>query len=475
MVKRFRIVLVGGGSVTWSPTILNDMMLKEGLGDAEYVLLDLNREAAERIAKFARLLARRRRLGCTFQATTNQKAALEGADSIIITVSTGGLDAMQHDIAIPESYSIYQTVGDTVGPGGWARGLRNIPVFIKLAQDIKAVAPDAWVLNYTNPMGTLTRTLTNVLDQPAVGLCHGVFEVFGAMKTIFKLESEDEIKVRFGGVNHFFWILDISIAGQDGYALLRERMKGRTFSQLMAEVHGDPPGHRPRYALASEFFSQVGYLPYGGDRHTAEFVSGYLNIDEARLADFNLIRTTVQERRDRMARQRKDVDDMIAGRKPLPKNVASRETAADISATKAVGLALRSAGLAKAGPSQLRRAAGEFIDVVNLPNRGQIANLPLGTVVESMGVVNGLGFTPLTVGNLPESALNLVLPHARNQALIVDAIFQADKEMAMQALLNDPLCSHLPKSKIRRMGEELWQAHRLLLPKPFGAAPAVKV
>jgi alpha-galactosidase/6-phospho-beta-glucosidase family protein len=450
MAKRFKVVLVGGGSVLWSPTLINDMMLKDELREAQYVVLDIDRKAGERIATLGKMIAAKRGLGCTWEQTANQRKAFDGADAILITVSTGGFDSMAHDLAIPEKYQIYQTVGDTVGPGGWARGLRNIPVFARMAMDIRELAPEAWVLNYTNPMGTLTQTLNLLTNQPVVGLCHGVFEVYAVLRKIFKLESDDDIKVNFGGMNHFFWIMNFRIKGRDGYAMLRAKLRSRSFPELISEAYEDAAGFSSRYWLAAELYNQTGYLPYFGDRHSSEFISGYLNIDEKRLERFNLERTSIEFRRERHAKRGQKIDDMIAGKAELPPEKSSRETAADITATRASG--------------------GEFIDVVNVPNRGQIANLPLGTVVETMGVVNAMGFTPLTVGELPAPVYNLVRPHAENQNLIVDAMCEGDKEKAMQALLNDPLCSHLPKSKIREMGEELLKAHAALLPKPFGTA-----
>lgn len=454
MAERPKITLVGGGSVNWSPRLLNDMMLKEGLGEADYYLLDIDIKAAERVAKLCAKMAKKRKLGCKFTPTSDETLAFENASSIIITISTGGLDAMSHDLAIPEKYQIYQTVGDTVGPGGWSRALRNIPVFARWAKKINKLAPDAWVLNYTNPMSSLTKTLCDLLDQPVVGLCHGLYEVYRVLQQVFELESEDEIKTRFGGVNHFFWLLDMSIRGRDGYAMLRERLRGRNFSELVAEAYVDEAGFSSRYKLAGELLNQIGYLPYLGDRHTSEFIPGYLNIDEGRLTDFNLKRTTIEERRERAAKRANEIEDMIAGKKPTPEK-ASRETAADITAIRIHG--------------------GEMIDVINTPNRGQIANLPFGSVVETLGVVNSVGFTPLSVGELPCQIHALTLPHAINQDMLVEASFEGDKEKAMQALLADPLCSHLPKCRTREMGEELLKANARILPKPFGRAAALKI
>jgi len=447
-VDRFRIVMVGGGSVGWMPRILSDMMLKEELADAEYVLFDIDLNAAERVAAYGRMLAERRRLGCVFTPTDDQRAAFEGADVICITISTGGLDAMESDIAIPEKYGIFQTVGDTVGPGGWSRALRNLPVFLEMGFRIDELAPEAWVLNYTNPLSVLTKALCLTTGQPVVGLCHGVFENYRVLMKIFGLESEDDIHCRFGGVNHFFWMLDLAIEGEPGYPLLMERLGDGNFVDLVDEVYVDEAGFSSRYHLASDLLRRFGYLPYLGDRHTSEFLSNCLAPDEKRLKEWGLVRTPVQKRREGLKRRTDGLTDMLEGRKELPGDEASRETAADIAAIRAAG--------------------GGFIDVVNVPNVGQIPNLPLGAVVESLGVVNTLGFTPLTVGPLPEPILHLVRPHAENQEAIVEAVVQEDEELAIHALMADPLCSHLTYTRISEMADELLDANRDLLPPPFG-------
>lgn len=196
--------MVGGGSVNWSPKLINDLMLKKGLEKAEFSLLDIDLESAEKIAKLGRKLSEKRELSCSFEATSDEEVAFTDANYVIITITTGGLDAMGYDLKIPEEYGIYQTVGDTVGPGGWARGLRNVPVFANMAKKTEKLSPHALVLNYTNPMATLTNVFYKVSKLPTVGLCHGVFEIYRILMEIFDLKKEDEIKVNFGGTNHFF-------------------------------------------------------------------------------------------------------------------------------------------------------------------------------------------------------------------------------------------------------------------------------
>lgn len=435
-MARLKIALVGGGSVNWAPKLVRDCLRTEGLAGAEYRLLDIDRKAAELVARVGERCCREWGLAASFLPTTSPGRALAGANSVIITISTGGLGAMQHDVHLPERYGIFQTVGDTVGPGGWSRALRNVPVFLKLAAQVRKHCPRAAVLNYSNPMAVLTRTLAERLDGPTVGLCHGLFENIEALMKVFGLKSEEEIKLRTAGLNHFFWILEMRVRGRDGYRMLRARLRKRGFARLFPE--------RP---LAAELFDEFGRLPYFGDRHTCEFFGRYVAPTRRRVARSGLVRTSVAQRRRAMAGSRKRVRALAAGRARLPKE-RSRETAADITAAMAGGR--------------------EFIDVVNLPNRGQVDNLPRGAVVETLGVVNSLGFTPLSAGPLPEKILAATLPHAVTQRLVYEAARDGDRAKAFDALSLDPLCSHLPLKRVREMGEKLMRANRKYLPQFFG-------
>lgn len=443
MRKKPRIVMVGGGSVNWSPDLINDLLMTPGLEEAQFIILDIDEKAAFKMVQFARKLNERRGTDCTFEFSNNQTEAFTGADFILITISTGGLDAMKHDLEIPEDYRIFQTVGDTVGPGGWARGLRNIPVFAEMAKNIEKYSPNAVVLNYTNPMAPLTNVFYKTTRLKTVGLCHGLFEVYEVLMKIFKLDSEEDIKARFGGTNHFFWIIDMKIKGEDGFALLREKMNGRLFAELIKDTCTDAVGFQSGKWLSSELFDYFGYLPYMADRHICEFIPGFLAVDERKLKKYHIKRTSIKDRREKLLNGRKRLDAIISGELKL-RDKRSRETAADIISALVKGK--------------------DFIDVVNLPNTGQITNLPAGSIVETLGVVNDLGFTPLNAGDLPEPVLNLVLPHVRNQNIIVEAGLEGNLEKALWALYNDPMCSHLTMPEIKEMGMKLLKANKQYLP-----------
>lgn len=185
MKRKVKIAIIGGGSFNWCPTIIRDTIQTEGFGELDFRLLDINLTAARRIARLGRKMASQWNRPASFLPTNDPQLALKGADFVIITISTGGLTTMAHDVQIPEKFGIYQTVGDTVGPGGWSRTMRNIPVFVDLTEKIRRFAPRAFIINYTNPMSTLTKTICLHTDQPVVGLCHGLFELYDVLKRIF--------------------------------------------------------------------------------------------------------------------------------------------------------------------------------------------------------------------------------------------------------------------------------------------------
>ncbi len=350
---------------------------------------------------------------------------------------------MTHDLKIPERYGIFGTVGDTVGPGGWARALRNVPVFVHLARAIEKASPRAVVLNYTNPMAALTDVLHRTSSLRNVGLCHGVFDNINILKTIFKVDEEN-LKINFAGINHFFWILDFTVNGKPGYPMLKRKLKGKSFEKLLGGNHKDAAGFAHRhFTLFKTLYEEYGYLPYSGDRHTCEFLSWTMGPKSSDLKRYDLERTTIAQRKAGYAKSRRRTFRIAAGKEPLIKR--SRETAIDIMSAIATNTA--------------------FTDVVNLPNNGQVDNLPRGAVVETMGTVDALGFRGISAGPLPEPLRALTEPHCRVQTMTVDAALEGNIDKALTALIMDPSCSHLPPSQIRKMGKELISATKAWLPQ----------
>jgi alpha-galactosidase len=434
-----KITLVGGGSYAWTPRIVCDMLLTPALANAEYILLDIDKKTSDLTKAYLDELCNRIGVKGKITSTNNQTKALQGADYVIITISTGGLAAMAHDLAIPEKFGIYHTVGDTCGPGGWSRTIRNFDVFANLANVFNEHCPKAMILNYTNPMITLTDVLARMCEGPVIGLCHGLFENLEFIKRYYKLDSEDEIAVKYAGINHFFWITEARARGIDVMKDMTRLMKTKGFTQLRNAAYVDPLGHKSNREVATELFRQTGIMPYLGDRHTCEWFPRYITSKEA-IKKYKILRTPIRDRYKWRSDAEKHLKKQIAG-KGWPKEIKrTRETAADIVEAHSQGRV--------------------FIDVGNVPNIGQVSNLPLGAVLETAVRVDRNGLSPIAFGELPEQIRGMIDPWCSVLTMVVDALFAGDRKMAMRALRQDPICTGLTDPQVEEMGNRLLGAHK---------------
>jgi len=438
-----RIVIVGGGSPAWTPRIVKDMLLTESLSSAHYVLYDVDKAASDLTRALLMKLAKQLKTNPRITSADRRASAFRDADYFVITISTGGLNAMARDLAIPEDYSIYHTVGDTTGPGGWARLMRNFEVFARLARDFNRYAPGAMVLNYSNPMTTLTDVLSRLCLGPVIGLCHGLFENLAAMKDMYGLESEDQIAVKYAGLNHFFWITHATTGSVDVIEDLNRKLRRRTMLDLIRKSLADPMGYKSNHDFATELFRLTGVMPYLADRHTSEFFP-WLITSRRNIRRYKLVRTSIQYRRQILRNNRSRITKMLSGNLDKKMLTRSREAAADIIDAHSQGKV--------------------FIDVGNVPNSGQISNVALGAVVETAVRVDANGLAPVSFGALPEIVSGFVDPWVASFGMAVDACFESDRGKALQALRLDPVCLHLSTAEVNDMGNRLLKAHRRFIP-----------
>lgn len=435
-----RICFVGGGSYNWMPKLLTDLALTRDLSGT-VVLHDINQTALDDIQRFGNSVFGAAEANFSLEATTDLDAALTGADFVVVTITTGGLDSMAADLDIPLKYGIYQSVGDTVGPGGLSRALRNVPVLLNIARTMERVCPDAWMLNLTNPLTVLTRVVNKVTRIKAMGLCHELFGVRGGMMRMFDVDVED-FEMRVGGINHLIWLLDATIRGQNAFDMVRAyTADGKTVPLRAARGAWSEP-FQDRWALKLALFATYGYLPAAGDRHLAEFFPYFLTDATHQGADFGVQLTTIPHRRQQVAMARDRVREVLdSGRVgPLER---SHEATADIVSAVANGRSVRT--------------------IVNLPNRGQIDNLPRDAVVETLAEISSAGAQPLSVGPLPSGVLNTVQQHVTNQEMLVDAALNGDRQLALQALISDPLVRDFRSAP--RLLDELLLAQKAYLPQ----------
>ena len=262
-----KITIVGGGSYSWGRLFVRDLLIAPALQNAEIVLHDIDAEALETVYSLGLAMVQQRGQG-RVERTLDLETALRGADFVILTITTGGLEAMRHDVEIPERYGVYQAVGDTVGPGGLARALRNIPVVAGLAQKMEQLCPHAWLLNYTNPMTTLCRTVGKTSSIRTIGLCHEWHGVRDRLAAYFSVPAS-AFMPRIAGINHLPWLLDLAVDGEDYMPRLQE-LAAEILAQHSA-FDDDPRSTVDRGLVKSRLLQLYGGLPVAGDRHLAEF------------------------------------------------------------------------------------------------------------------------------------------------------------------------------------------------------------
>ena len=217
-----KFVLIGGGSYAWTSTLVSDIAFNPALKGLHVVLQDLNPEALKTVTALCQKISAAAGADLRIEGTTDLDAALRGADFVGLTISTGGQEADQKDMQIPFRHQIVQTVADTVGPGGWSRSLRNIPVVVDIVRKVEAICPRAWFMNYTNPMTVLTRAINKVSRVRAVGVCHELQGLLLHLAYYFGVDWQRDFSLKVAGINHLIWVLEMTVKGQDGLALLKE-------------------------------------------------------------------------------------------------------------------------------------------------------------------------------------------------------------------------------------------------------------
>lgn len=428
-VSDLKIAYIGGGSRGWAWTFMNDLSMEAALSGT-IRLYDINPDAAKVNETIGNALsARGDRTGkWNYVNSPSLKEALADIDFVIISILPGTFEEMNSDVHLPERHGIYQSVGDTGGPGGLVRALRTIPMFEEIAQAVKDYAPNAWVINYTNPMSLCVKTLYSVFPQiKAFGCCH---EVFGTQKVLRDIcqaslglsgVDRNEIFVNVLGVNHFTWFDKASYKGVDLFPVYKAYVDAH-----FEEGYNEPDknwanstfecAHRVKFDL----FRRYGLIAAAGDRHLVEFMPGteYLK-DPETVKEWKFGLTTVDWRKE-------DLQKRLARSQRL----ASGEEQMEIKPSGEEGILLIKAlcGLER------------VVSNVNVPNTGrQIENLPGSTIVETNALFCRDSIQPILAGAAPEQLLALLKPHVENQELILKAARNCDFETALKAFLNDPL------------------------------------
>lgn len=451
-VSDIKLAYIGGGSMGWAWTFMADLSLDDSISGT-IRLYDINEPAAVKNEIIGNLLSDDpNRIGSWRYETVNSlKDALTGADFIIISILPGTFNEMYSDVHAPEKYGIYQSVGDTAGPGGLMRALRSIPMFVEIAEAVKKYAPNAWVINYTNPLALCVRTLYRIYPGiKAFGCCHEVFNTqkLLALMCMEKLGVEKitrrEIVVNVMGLNHFTWFDRASYEGYDLFPMYREFVDEYYETGYPRDFDGyltDPfaSAHRVKFDL----FRKYGLIAAAGDRHLAEFMPPIYLKDPQTVACWKFALTPVKYRIEDLHSRQQKSSRLISGEEQLYTEPSDEE-----------GILLIKSLLG------LERT----ISNVNVPNTGQIANLPLGTIVETNALFERDHIAPVYTGSLPYSIKALIDPHVRIQEDILNSALTCDRELAFKAFCEDPLMT-IKEDDARRLFEEMLQNIRNYLPE----------
>jgi len=447
--REVRIACIGGGGRRWAREMIVDMALCPQLS-GHIALYDVNFAAARRNAQWATDVFAREDALSTFTASAHRKlaAALRGADFVVIAIQPGPISMMASDIDIPRQYGVLHTVGDTAGPAGVVRALRSVPLYMEYAHQVMAECPNAWVINLTNPMALCVAALYAAEPRiKAIGYCH---EVMYAKRNLAKMIARcrggkvahwREIEMDYCGVNHFVLATAASWQAEDLFPMLREHMAQEGFFDDRSAVAQERKG-AGRYfegdgLVAFDLLRRFGVFGAAGDRHLVEFLPWYLTSEEA-LHRWGVLLT------------------------PASYRLASRPD--------------DRTGERPEQPAQLRRSDQEYPDqmlallgmgdiraAANVPNRGQVADWPLGAVIETNALYRHDAVEPTVTRPLPPICSGWQKRIIEQHQATLEAAVTRDRDLAFQAICHDPLV-RIPTDCAWEMLNEMLAATRDMLP-----------
>lgn len=432
-----KITFIGAGSTVFAKNVLGDVLLTPSLHEAQIALYDINEERL----KESELMLRTINQNCnqnraTIRSYTDRKEALRDATFVVNAIQVGGYEpSTVIDFEIPKKYDLQQTIGDTMGIGGIFRALRTIPVMLEFAREMEEVCPDAWLLNYTNPMAMLTMAVLKATKIKTVGLCHSV-QV--CVPDLFKgLGIQDDYDLndfqwKIAGINHMAWLLEINYQGEDFYPVIRQKALEMTL----------PHADAVRYELMRNF----GYYVTESSEHNAEYHPYFIKSTYPELIERFAI--PIDEYLRRCVAQIagwEEQRDAIVHNGELT-HVRSLEYASYIMDAIATGKPTMIAG--------------------NVMNNGLISNLPTDCCVEVPCLVDKNGIQPTFVGDLPTQLAALNRTNINVQQLTVEAALTLERDKIYQAALLDPHTnSELSIDDIRHLVDDLIEAHGEYLPE----------
>ncbi len=471
-----KITFMGAGSTVFAKNVLGDSMMTPALEESVISLYDIDATRLDESAAMLEAINRNNGSKAKIEkylGVENRRAALRGANYVVNAIQVGGYDPCTiTDFEIPKKYGLRQTIADTLGVGGVFRALRTIPVMLDFARDIEEVCPDAWFLNYTNPMAMLTGAMLRMTGVKTVGLCHSVQVCASTLLTELGLPYDDTVQWKIAGINHQAWLLECTRDGVDLYPEIKRRAllynEGKldigSFEdrlKLMSFEGEIPEERKARMKEEYDFYKKTGkhgdmvrlelmrrfgYYITESSEHNSEYTPWFIHERYPELIDrFNI---PLDEYPRRCIRQ---IDDWKKRgheltKNPLLSHTRSREYASHIMEAMETNIPTKIGG--------------------NVLNNGLITNLPANACVEVPCLVDKNGVQPTYIGDLPEQCAALNRTNINVQLLAIEAARTLKKDYIYQAVMMDPhTAAELPIDQIVAMCDELIEAHAGWLPQ----------
>ena len=430
-----KVAIIGAGSLVFTKQFLNDMFNTPCMAGSTYALMGPTMWKLEKMKQYADQILEKNHIDGHIYCTTDRREALKDADFVILTFMVGGNRAYAHDIEIPLKYGVDQCIGDSMGPGGVFRLLRNAPVMLGVWNDMKELCPNAYVLNYVNPMGATMTMIARATGMKAVGLCHGVQTTMDLISGYTGV-PKDEIDFINAGINHMDWFLTLEHKGRDLYPILKANM--------------EKPEYYKNEKVRGEVMRQCGYFMTESTGHLSEYLPWFRN--------------------SKRALERYCDEPMFGG-----------ETGAYLKFARMVQEKFKNTDVLSIESGELEPRSKEYCSYIieaiitgkpfrfsgNVSNRdGYITNLPRDATVEVPVYADQYGFHPTHIGDLPMQLAAMNQSNLTTQGLAAQAAIDCDAELAFWSIAMDPLtCTQLTLNECRDMVAEMFEAQAEWLPQ----------
>ncbi|MBX4268484.1 alpha-glucosidase/alpha-galactosidase [Clostridium estertheticum] len=431
-----KITFMGAGSTVFAKNVLGDCILTPSLQDSEIALYDIDIQRLKDSEAMLNNINSNNNGHAKIKSYTNRKDALRGANYVVNAIQVGGYDPCTiTDFEIPKKYGLRQTIADTLGIGGIFRALRTIPVMLDFARDMEEVCPNAWFLNYSNPMAMLTGVMLKATSIKTVGLCHSVQKcVPDLLKSLDIGVNAEDAQWKIAGINHQAWLLEVTKNGKDLYPAL----KAKALEKQLQGKHSD----MVRYEMMLNF----GYYITESSEHASEYLPYFIKSKYPELIEAFNIPLDEYPRRciEQIEKWKKMRNDMVENKNI--QHTRTHEYASYIMEAMETGNPYKIGG--------------------NVLNTGLITNLPTEAIVEVPCLVDRSGVIPTYVGKLPQQLAALNRTNINPQLLTIDAALTGKRELIYMAAMLDPHTSaELSIDNIKSMCDDLIEAHGDWLPK----------